>query len=511
MKNCPHCGRSYPDSDTFCEADGSKLVAHGAAIAPGAAAVPSAAGDQQAIECPTCGGRAEPGELICNFCGTRLGGEGEPLTGTTATAQLGGGWSPQVERGGPREFGDEAAELETEPEEESPTGHRWAGFLGYALAAVAALVAGVWLAIHLSGHRHTETPTAQASPAASPIVQQPSVTLARNMQISVRGTDLAGALQRDPAGAKAVFDANSGALLDIYKRALETDATLRDGMVVRLHVMPDGSVNGGSVMVSTAANPSLDAEVVAAAGGWKFPAVSGGAADVDYPIIFASGPGDIGALEADLSTKMASRSPGESPEYASSPAPTAVAAATPPPPPPVVATPVAPPPGPSRAEMERRARRRREELAAVRRPSRPATPSLNERVAEALARDRRFGRVRAYASPGGLVTLTGTVFDDNAKAAAARAVRNVSGVTSVVDNLTTETSQWAANQAAIQSALQAAGLTNVTAKVIGKSCYLDGKVKTELDRERAVTIAMGAAPVKVRTNLIRVDPGFFGW
>jgi osmotically-inducible protein OsmY len=54
-------------------------------------------------------------------------------------------------------------------------------------------------------------------------------------------------------------------------------------------------------------------------------------------------------------------------------------------------------------------------------------------------------------------------------------------------------------------------LTNVTAKVIGKSCYLDGKVKTELDRERAATIAMGAAPVKVRTNLIRVDPGFFGW
>jgi hypothetical protein len=509
MKNCPHCGRSYPDGDTFCEADGSKLAEHGAASASGAAAGPSAAGGQQAIECPTCGGRAEPGELICNFCGTRLGGEGEPLTGATATAQLGRGWSPQAERGGPREFGDESAEIETEPEEEEPAGHRWAGLLGYSLAAVAALVAGIWLAIHLSGHRHAETPIAQASPAASPIAQQPSVTLARNMQISVRGSDLAGALQRDPAGAKTVFDANSGALLDTYKRALETDATLRDGMVMRLHVMPDGSVNGGSVVLSTAQNPSLDAEVVAAAGGWKFPAVSGGAADVDYPVIFASGPGDIGALEADLSTKMASRSPGESPEYASSPAPTAVVAATPPPL--ATATPAAPPPGPSKAEMERRARRRREELAAVRRPSRPAAPPLSERVAQTLGRDRRFGRVRAYASPGGLVTLTGTVFDGNAKAAAARAVRNVGGVTSVVNDLTTETSQWAANQAAIQSALQAAGLTNVTAKVIGKSCYLDGKVKTEMDRERAVTIAMGAAPVKVSTNLIRVDPGFFGW
>ena len=510
MKNCPHCGRSYPDSDTFCEADGSKLAEHGAASAPAAAAGPSSTGGH-AIECPTCGGRAEPGELICNFCGTRLGGESEPVTGATATAQLGSGWSPQVERGGPREFGDESGDLETQPaEEESPAGRRLAGFLGYALAALAALAAGIWLAIHLSGHRHVETPIAQASPAASPIAQQPSVTLARNLQISVRGSDLAGALQRDPASAKTVFDTNHDALLDIYKRALESDATLHDGMVVRLHVTPDGSVNGGAVMVSTATNPSLDAEVVAAMSGWKFAAASGGAAaaDINYPVIFASGPGDIGALESDLSTKLAARAPGESPEYASAPAPAAVAVATPPP---VVATPAAPPPGPSKAEMERRARRHREELAAVRRPSRPAAPPLNERVAEALGRDRRFGRVRAYASPGGLVTLTGTVFDDNAKAAAARAVRNVGGVTSVANDLTAETSQWAANQAAIQSALQSAGLTNVTAKVIGHSCYLDGKVKTEMDRERAVTIAMGAAPVKVRTNLIRVDPGFFGW
>jgi osmotically-inducible protein OsmY len=70
---------------------------------------------------------------------------------------------------------------------------------------------------------------------------------------------------------------------------------------------------------------------------------------------------------------------------------------------------------------------------------------------------------------------------------------------------------WARNEALINQQLQAAGLTNVTAKVIGDSAYLDGTVKNKLDRDRAATIAVGAAPVTVRTNLIRVDPGFFGF
>jgi osmotically-inducible protein OsmY len=59
--------------------------------------------------------------------------------------------------------------------------------------------------------------------------------------------------------------------------------------------------------------------------------------------------------------------------------------------------------------------------------------------------------------------------------------------------------------------LQAEGLTGVTVKVIGDGAYLDGTVKNKLDRDRAATIAVMAAPVKVRTNLIRVEPGFFGF
>ena len=43
--------------------------------------------------------------------------------------------------------------------------------------------------------------------------------------------------------------------------------------------------------------------------------------------------------------------------------------------------------------------------------------------------------------------------------------------------------------------------------MIGHDAFLDGEVKTELEKSRAVTVAEGAAPVTVRENLIRVVPG----
>jgi len=129
---------------------------------------------------------------------------------------------------------------------------------------------------------------------------------------------------------------------------------------------------------------------------------------------------------------------------------------------------------------------------------------------QALSSDKRLRRVQAYAT-GGMVTLTGKVFDDDAKAIAERTVRNVSGVNTVINNLRTDTSVWAQNETLINQRFQAEGLTGVTAKVIGDGAYLDGTVKTDQDRDRAATLAVMAAPVKVRTNLIRVDPGFFGF
>jgi len=68
MKRCPRCDKTYPDSETFCDADGSALVQAGPAFAESAG---GSEGEQ--IECPVCGGKAQPGELICNFCGARLG------------------------------------------------------------------------------------------------------------------------------------------------------------------------------------------------------------------------------------------------------------------------------------------------------------------------------------------------------------------------------------------------------------------------------------------------------
>jgi BON domain-containing protein len=253
---------------------------------------------------------------------------------------------------------------------------------------------------------------------------------------------------------------------------------------------------------------------------WKYAAAGRAPVDVDYPLIFATNRADIGNIEADLSGKFASLGPNETPEYASAPpaaAPTPVAAASPPvaalPPPEAALTPpppeAVPAPPPAIAALPLPAAPRPPHRH--RRVAPPPPPSITERVMESLAADKRLRRVQAYASGGGMVTLSGKVFDDNAKTLAERTVRNVNGVTGVSDNLTTDTSVWARNESLINQRLQAEGLTGVTVKVIGNGAYLDGTVKTDLDRQRAETVVVSAAPVNVRTNLIKVEPGFFGF
>ena len=97
MKTCPRCARTYPDAESFCEADGTALVA--AAGVAGTAKMVDA--DEQPIECPVCGGKAEPGELICNFCGARLpvSGGAEP---TAAPGPARGAASGGAAAGAPR-------------------------------------------------------------------------------------------------------------------------------------------------------------------------------------------------------------------------------------------------------------------------------------------------------------------------------------------------------------------------------------------------------------------------
>ncbi len=523
MKSCPRCGSTYPDAERFCESDGTALVPAAGAADRGTTVMPD---DDQGtaaeglIVCPECHGKAEPGEAICNFCGTRLQPDAAmpDASGASATPQSpsdssGAAGTPEdfiPSRGrlGTNEIGGEAPHNEA-PVEEPSLRQRIARVLGYSIAAIIAIAAGGWFALHLS-RGPTNAPVAIASPAAAPAINAPTVALARNMQIGVKGADLAAALHRDQDSVRKVFDANRDTVLDTYKRALESDSTLHDGMVVRLHVIPDGSVSGGSVMISTSPNPSLDAEVVKSMSNWKFAAAGTAPVDVDYPLIFATNSSDIGGIEADLNGKVASLGPNETPEYASVPPvaatpPVAVAtpAAAPTPPPAIVALP--PPAAPA---MRPRRRHRASVPGAARMPPRP---SITDRVMESLAADKRLRRVQAYASGGGMVTITGKVFDDNAKRLAERTVRHVNGVTGVIDNLTTDTSVWARSESLINQRLQAEGLGGVTVKVIGNGAYLDGTVKTDLDRQRAETVAVSAAPVKVRTNLIKVDPGFFGF
>lgn len=507
MKTCPRCNRTYPDTELFCEGDGTALVAAGPAFTQG-----GGEGSEQRLECPVCGGKAEPGELICNFCGARLGGEepaGAAAPQAPATPVAPAPSTPP--RPAPTETRPSAAAPPPVEEEEE---RGIFGTLAYLAAAIVALAAGAWFALHLSSRKQAVPPVAQASPSAisSPAVtvSGPLVALANGLPVQVSGT-ASGSPDRNTDVARKEFEDNQGSLLDAYNKMLASDAKLADGMVARIHVAPDGSVDKAAVRTSTAPNPSLDAEVAKAMLGWKFPASSAGDVDADYPIIFAHDSAEQARIESDLQAKIAGLTPSEPPEYASAPMPAPAAspaeagaspaagasiAAVPPSPEAVPSPPVVHKPKPPR-------------VASAPRPV--PSPSLLEVVQQRLASDRRLRRVKAYTASG-TVTLYGRVFDDNAKVLAERTVKNIPGVTGVVDTLTTDTGEWAQEQDKIARQLQNAGLDKVTVKVIGHDAYLNGQVKTDLEKQRAVTIAEGAAPVTVRENLIRVEPGsMFGF
>jgi TonB family protein len=505
MKRCPRCDKNYPDSETFCESDGTALISGGPAFVAGDAP-PLDAGPQ--LECPVCGGKAQPGELICNFCGARLGIEpaeapytpAPPAPEASRTSGVQPGRSPSTRITGKM--------AEDENEEEAPRRGPLT-VIGYVLAAVIALGGGAWLALHLSSGSGGQ-PVAQASksaiasPAAA-ISSVPSVALAAAMGVQVMG-DSATAPERSQEAARKIFESNKNSLLDPYTRALAGESSTRDAMVVRLRVLPNGSVDAASVRTSTNPNPVLDAEVVTAVSSWNFAPFSGGQVEVDYPVIFTNDPSSKDALEAQLKTKLAGLSPSEAPEFASAPAasPSSSEAAG-------VASPVptaaeATPAEAAAAVAPAPKRRPRREVA------RPApTPTLQQQVKQVLASNPKLRRVDCYTS-GGTVTIFGKVFDANDKQLAERVVGRVPGVTNVVDSLSTDESDWAARQNKIAQQLANGGLNNVTVKVIGHDAYLGGTVKSEADKQRAATIAESAAPVHVRTNLITVELGnMFGF
>jgi len=458
------------------------------------------------IECPVCGGKAEPGELMCNFCGARLpvsGGAG-PAGGPASPrgAAPGGAAGAGAPRRRPETYIPAQDRLTatqfippTPPEDEADDEPRrpLTSVIGYSIAALVALAGGAALAIHLSSSPAiSPSKTVAASPAAtaspSAVASGPSVDLAHSVPVQTIG-ESAAATERNVDAARKVFDLGKSGLLDTYRGVLAGGSAIDDGMMVRLTVAPSGAVTGAVVRTSTSPNPELDAAVVKTMMGWTFSPINGGDISADYPVIFARDAAQAAAIDSGLATKVAALGATSSPEYAFAPAavPTVAAPAleaTVP----VVATPPKP--------------KRHRRVASAR----PPKPALLEQVQSALRSNRKLNRVNAYTN-GGVVTLYGKVFDDNDKRVAVRTARSVSGVTDVIDQTTTDTAVWAARQQQISQALASAGLTGVTVKVIGNDAYLDGEVANKLDRERAVTIAQGVAPVTVRTNLIRVAVG----
>ncbi len=411
---------------------------------------------------------------------------------------------------------------EPPPAPEASAFRRFFAWTGYLVAAIVALAAGAWFALHLSsiGLGPKPVPPPAASPAASPApVSGPIAALATNTPVEVTG-ESASDPARNVDTASKLFTDNSSTVLDTYKKAIAGDSTLSDGVLTTMTVTPSGDVVAGSIKTSTAPNPALDSELIKTMMGWHFAPFSGSSVEVSYPVVMAPDPAARAAVESALADKIAHLSPTETPEYASAPPPPVATSASPAPEasPALAATepitpPVMPPlapPAPAAPEPYRPRHRHRPAPAYA--PPRPPAVSLLDRVNDRLHADRRFGRVKAYTNGGGVVTLYGKVFDDKAKRAALAAAREVDGVSDVIDSLQTDTANWARQESAISAQLQSAGLNQVTVTVIGKSAYLDGQVSTELEKEHAVTIAEGAAPVRVRTNLIRVVPkGVFGF
>lgn len=504
MKRCPRCEKTYPDSETFCEVDGTALVQSGPAFAEGAGRAPAGDVGQQ-IECPVCGGKAQPGELICNFCGARLGVEAaEPYTQPPPPTR-----GATTLRPGPSPSRRITGKMPDDDIEGNEKGRGMFGVIGYLIAAIIALGGGAWLALHLS-NRGAGAPVANASPSAvasvaAPMPTGPLVALANAMGVQVTG-ESAAAPERNQETARKFFEDHKTPLLDSYEHALAGDSTLRNAMMVRVRVLPTGAIDAASVRTSTNPNPAFDAEVVKVVSGWNFPAFSGSEVEIDYPIVFTNDPATRDALESQLSTKVAGLSPTEPPEFASTPpspgAPAASEAVSAPTPAPVETPPMeAVAPAPAPPPRKHRAPR----------PPKPPTLTLQQQVLQVLSSNPRTRRVNCYTN-GNTVTIFGKVFDADAKLYAEKIVRQVPGVGNVIDSLTTDTSEWAARQAAIASQLYGAGLSGVTVKVIGHDAYLSGTVKTEAQKQQAVTITQSASPVHVRGNIITVVPGnMFGF
>ena len=514
MKTCSQCGREYPDSEKFCEDDGTALTA----TAGAAASFQRGGSHTEAFSW----------------------GE-EPAAAERSAAAEPAAFHPEP-----------SDDLSSPPATEQGALHLGARLL-YVLAALAAVGAGVYVAFWLAPKRHatpgSEAPAVASKPAppaaSAAAAGAPVVALASGIGVSVK-TPGGSPPPRGADEALRVFNRNQPELAAIYRSALDSATMTDDAMLLRLHVMPDGSVASAAVEVSTGHDTVFDPQVARAALAWRFAPGAASAVDVDYPVVFSRAPAQQALLAGQLTTVMASLKPYTTAEYSSSTPSLAVAAPTPAVPGPVSLPPVstapeevvspdgagpgslagAPAPGTvggerrktgppttvarktgARPASERPARHAEPEHAAAKLALAPTPkPSLLSLVEKRLRADPRLRRVHAYTDHGRVV-LYGRVFDDKDKLRATGIVRKMPGVTQVVNNTVTDVSQWRVLQGQINQRLAAAGLDKVSATVVGNYLYLDGVVHSELDKQRAVTIALSVASLKVGGNIIRVEPG----
>ena len=99
-------------------------------------------------------------------------------------------------------------------------------------------------------------------------------------------------------------------MLDSYTRALAGDSSMRDAMIVRVRVLPNGGVSNAEVRTSTNPNPAFDAEVAKDVSAWNYAPFSGSEVEIDYPIIFTNDPASRDGLETQLKTNLAGLSCG---------------------------------------------------------------------------------------------------------------------------------------------------------------------------------------------------------
>jgi osmotically-inducible protein OsmY len=132
--------------------------------------------------------------------------------------------------------------------------------------------------------------------------------------------------------------------------------------------------------------------------------------------------------------------------------------------------------------------------------------ALMHSVSGALRSDRQLNGARVYTAAPGVVVLYGTVFDDQDRAQAEKAAQGVRGVHQVVNNLGTQTGEWADEENRLNLQLQQNGFNDAHVRVIGPEVYLSGQVTGPAEKDRAAQVVASVSKKQV-SNMILVKPG----